>query len=97
MALSCMRSASEDEYAETMNEAVTTHAGPKPIDSNSAMNNADTGGRRIYQSTTFLTCSQKTGYASLCFREQTVLSLTGLLYYLLRTLRCRGVRFHSWP
>eukprot|EP00435_Cladocopium_sp_Y103_P027373 s3697_g6.t1 len=36
-----------------------------------------------------LTCSQKTGYASLCFREQTVLSLTGLLYHLLRTLRCR--------
>jgi hypothetical protein len=36
-------SASEDEHAETMSEAVTTHAGPKPIDPNSAMDSA--GGR----------------------------------------------------
>ena len=36
-------SASEDEHAETMSEAVTTHAGPKPIDPNSAMDS--TGGR----------------------------------------------------
>ncbi|CAL1165942.1 unnamed protein product [Cladocopium goreaui] len=36
-------SASEGEHAETMSEAVTTHAGPKPIDPNSAMDSA--GGR----------------------------------------------------
>lgn len=36
-------SASEDEHAENMNEAVTIHAGPKPIDPNSAMDSA--GGR----------------------------------------------------
>ena len=36
-------SASEEEHAETMSEAVTTHAGPKPIDPNSAMDSAGTG------------------------------------------------------